>query len=261
MVGRVWPRHGHRGQPLNSVVSGRMKRLLFSCVTLLVISCASAKEHASPSQLEEWMTYYYLHPQPAQVPGALKAVADQGLFENDNAQAPLTGFFTEVFRANPNKLEEWVKPYAGIPKRHILYSALWMANSKHSKTALEQLAKAAPPEESKQLTDLIASAPPTIATMTIASPASLDYLWGAFMASGSEAPVLRIIDQIKLVNTKGDVDTMMIGGAAQWSVSANSRQHERVLKIVKAKVQTADPETKVALQKMLSDIEAERAKK
>ena len=49
------------------------------------------------------MTYYYLDPSPAEVPRALQAVVEQGLFENDNAQAPLTGFFTGVFKANPSR--------------------------------------------------------------------------------------------------------------------------------------------------------------
>jgi len=97
--------------------------------------------------------------------------------------------------------------------------------------------------------------------MDIDSPASLDYLWGCFTASGAEAPVLRVIDQMKLVKTKGDVGIMMIGGAAKWSVSANARQHDKVLKIVKSRVATADPETKVQLEDILKGIEAEKSKK
>ena len=116
-----------------------MKRFFFVWAALAVLACANAKEQASPDQLEQWMTYYYLAPKPNEVPEALRAVAAKGLFENDDAQAPLTGFFTEVFRANPSKLEQWVSPYAGVPKRHILYSALWMANTKQSRAALEQL--------------------------------------------------------------------------------------------------------------------------
>lgn len=238
-----------------------MTKVLFACVALLAFSYAGAKEHAPPDQLEQWMTYYYLDPSPNEVASALEAVTANGFFENDNVQAPLSGFFTEIFRANPDKIGGWVKPYIGIPKRHILYSALWMANSKESKVALEQMAKGATPEEAKRLRGLASSPPPTIESMSIDSPASLDFLWGCFTGSGSEKPVLRVIDQMKLVNTKGDVRTMMIGGAAQWSVSANARQHEKVLKIVKARADTADPETKALLKKILAGIDAEKAKK
>lgn len=207
------------------------------------------------------MTYYYLDPRPDEVPAALQAVTAKGFFENDDVQAPLSGFFAEVFRANPDKLDGWIKPYVGVPNRHILYSGLWMANSKESKLALERLAKGASPEEAKRLRGLLASPPPTVESMNIDSPASLDYMWGAFSASGAEAPVLRVIDQIKLVKTKGDVGTMMIGGAAKWSVSANARQHDKVLKIVKAQATSADPETREHLKEILKGIEAEKSKK
>jgi len=81
------------------------------------------------------------------------------------------------------------------------------------------------------------------------------------MATGSDMPVLRIIDQIKLADVKGNVAVMMIGSAAEWSVSANARQHKRVLQIVRARAKTADPETRAVLQKILSNIAADGAKK
>src|SRR5664279_1179850 len=102
-----------------------MNRLLLAFILCLSLSCAVAKEHSPPEKLDEWMTYYYLDPRPDEVEAALKAITAQGYFENDNVQAPLSGFFTEVFRANPDKISAWVKPYVGVPKRHILYSALW----------------------------------------------------------------------------------------------------------------------------------------
>lgn len=244
--------------------SGRdwfMKRLLFACTAFLALCCVAAKEHVPPNHLDEWVTYYYLDPHPDEVADALKAISAQGLFDNDDAQAPLSGFFAEVFKANPTRIEEWVKPYIGIPNRGILYSALWMAHSKESNAALEQLAKGAAPDEAKQLRELIASPPPTVGSMAIDSPASLDYLWGCFMATGSEAPVLRIIDQFKLADLKGDIAAKAIGGAAKWSVAANARQHDKVLTIVRARAETADPETKARLREILARIDAERAHK
>lgn len=238
-----------------------MIKAFLACLSFLVLSAASAQERATPDQLEQWMAYYYLAPHPEEVASALEAVTAKGFFENDDAQAPMSGFFTEIFRANPDKVGEWVKPYMGIPSRHILYSALWMANSKESRTALEKMAQRAAPEEAKALRALASSPPPTVESMTIDSPASLDYMWGYFSASGSDKPVLRVIDQMKLGNTKGNASAMLIGGAAQWSVSANARQHEKVLKIVKANVKTADPETKALLEEILAGIDAEKAKK
>lgn len=231
-----------------------MKKIALAFFALTFL-CAGTK-YSLPDDLGKWTTFYYLEPHPEQVPAALEAIAAKGYFENDDVQAPLSGFFTEIFRANPEKLDEWVRPFIGMPNRHILYSSLWMANSKQSKAALERLAKGAKPEESKRLRHLLSSPPPTIESMDVDSPAALDYMWGAFMASGAEEPVLRVIDQMKLINTKGDVGKILVGGAAKWSVSANARQHDKVMKIVKARVATADAETKVILEEIINSAKA-----
>lgn len=238
-----------------------MKKLLFACAILLLIFDVSAKEDPGPEQLEEWMTYYYRHPHPEQVAAALKELSAKGYFENDDVQAPFSGFFSAVFAANPDKLEAWISPYVGVPARHILYSALWMADSKQSKLALERLAKGAAAKEAASIRSLLTSPPPTLRSMTLDSPATLDYLWGRFMATGSDEPVLRIIDQMKRRDIKGDVGTKMIGEAATWSVSANARTHERVLRIITARADSADPATKTVLKEILDAIEKDRTKK
>jgi hypothetical protein len=238
-----------------------MKTILFAIVAFFAISAAGAADRARPEELDRWMAYYYADPRPDEVATALRAIENQGLFEKDSVQAPLSGFFAEIFRTNPDRVAEWIKPYRGVPNRHIIYSALWMADSVQSKAALESLAKAASPDEAKRLKELISSAPPTAASMELDSPASLDYLWGSFMASGSDAPVLRLIDQMKRANTRGNISESLIGGAAQWSVSANARQHSKVLQIATAKAATADPETKRILREILAGIEGEKAKK
>src|SRR5690606_1542126 len=130
------------------------------------------------------------------------------------------------------------------PGRHILYSALWMANSPQSRAALKHLSESSAPSDADRLRSLIETTPPTIESMNINSPAALDYLWGSFMATGAAEPVLRVIDQMKLSDVKGNTEVMMIGGAASWSVSANARQHPRVLEILQQRRNTADPETK-----------------
>lgn len=235
-----------------------MKKLVLAfSISLFLLSNAFAQSDQGMQNLEEWTTYYYNNPEPDKIAPVLKVITDRGYFENDNAQAPLTGFFTEVFIANPERISAWVKPYIGIPKRHILYSALWMCDSAQCRAVLEQMAKAESPEEAKKISALLASPPPTIESMSINNPAALDYLWGRFMASGSAAPVERIIDQMKLAGSKENVEAMLIGGAAQWSVLANARQHKKVLEIVKNRRNNADPQTKALLNEILASINAE----
>lgn len=238
-----------------------MRRLLIPaiiCLLLLVSTFARADQQLK--DLDKWMTYYYLNPEPDKIALALESISDKGYFENNNAQAPLSGFFSEIFMAHPEKINDWVKPYIGIPKRHILYSALWTSGSPQSRAALEQMAEAASPEEAKMIRSLLATPPPTIESMSVNSPAAVDYLWGRFMASGSATPINRIIDQMKRANSEKISDDRLIGEAARWSISANARQHKRVLEIVILQSNTADPQTKQLLNEILAGINAENTK-
>jgi predicted ATP-grasp superfamily ATP-dependent carboligase len=63
---------------------------------------------------------------------------------------------------------------------------------------------------------------------------------------------------MKLVGTRGNVKLLLIGGAAQWSVAANARQHKRVLAIVKARAERAYPVTREILSKVVADVEKEK---
>jgi hypothetical protein len=238
-----------------------MKPILFALVAFIAVSAMGANDRAPPEQLEKWLTYYYLDPHPDEVPAALRAIAQQGLFENDHVQAPLSGFFAEVFRSNPEKLDTWIKPYLGIPDRHIIYSALWMANSAQSKAALESLAKAAKPDEAKRLRQRLSTPPPTIGAMPIDNPASLDYLWGSFMASGAETPVVRVIEQVKRADVRGNINETLIGSAAKWSLLANASQHAKVLEIIRANAESSDTETRAALGEILSEVDKRPATK
>ena len=207
------------------------------------------------SDFDEWITYYYLEPKPDEVGSALKELGDRGDFEADSVQAPFSGFFFQVFQNNPERIDEWIGPYIGVPKRHILYSALWMANSKESLAALEQLAQGTSQEEAENLRALVSVSPPTIETMDVNSPAVLDYFWGCYMASGSEIAVERIIDQVKLSNASEDLGTKMIGGAASWSLAANARQHPKVLEMLKANLDDRDEETRAILEEIIAGAE------
>jgi hypothetical protein len=68
--------------------------------------------------------------------------------------------------------------------------------------------------------------------------------------------VNRIIDQVGLADKKGNTSLMLIGGAAQWSLSANVRQHARVLRIVKARAATATGDQRKVLDEILQAAQA-----
>ena len=79
---------------------------------------------------------------------------------------------------------------------------------------------------------------PKLIEIPINSPMVLDMLWGAFMASGDEKYIIRIISALPNVNIdiKEDHSKFMIGGTARWLLTSNAIQHEIVFKICKEQV-------------------------
>jgi len=222
---------------------------LLRCVSCFLLLLATTAWAAPPTvggrDFEQWVSFYYVHPAPEEIAEALRIVDSEGYFQNDNVQAPLSGFFAEVFRANPERISGWVAPYAGRKSMHILYSALWVADSSQSRAALALLQTIANPADRLLIESLLVGGPPSIGDTTVDSPAVLDYLWGRFMASGAEEPVIRVIQEMQSASPGSGTTQMLISGAANWSVSANARQHIRVLEIVKAQAQ-AQPSSEVA---------------
>jgi hypothetical protein len=102
-------------------------------------------------------------------------------------------------------------------------------------------------------------------------PLVLDALWGTFMATGEAAPVECIIAVLPWVwqldsrNTPQDAQgnrqldfRFLIGGAAEWSLSSNARQHPKVLAICEAVMgKTGDDKLADALTRIVTSAKAE----
>src|ERR1019366_1352485 len=103
-----------------------------------------------------------------------------------------------------------------------------------------------------------AKQPPNLLKDEITSPQFLDALWASFFATGDERYVWRLISALPMVDTKGDVSKMLIGGAAQWSLTSNAIQHGRVMEICEAQLNTLPDDQKPALKKVIDSAREKR---
>lgn len=86
-------------------------------------------------------------------------------------------------------------------------------------------------------------------------PWVLDALWGYFMASGEDAPVVRIMAALAWSEVRGDIPRLRIGGAAKWSLASNAAQHQRVMEICKAQLSTQPKEVATVLRQVVKEAE------
>jgi len=86
----------------------------------------------------------------------------------------------------------------------------------------------------------------------------LDALWGNFMATGSKKPVERIMAVLPWVDVKGDTSRLLVGGAAQWSLTSNAIQHDLVFKFCEAEIKMQSKAIALKLQEVLEVARKER---
>jgi hypothetical protein len=208
----------------------------------------------SAQDLIQWMTYYYMHPQPDLLVPALLYADANGLVQK--GEAPLTAFVSRVFAQNPKRIGPWVDQLntALSPKsKPMLWSALWWSNTPEGKEQLNKLAQALPEKsQGLVLAQMVKPAVP-IESMEMKSPEVLDELWGAFSATGDEKYVSRLMTALPWIyDPSGDFNKLSIGGAARWSLTSNAQQHPKVMKMC-LKARETRPELRKALDQVLAD--------
>jgi|SRR5208282_1500389 len=213
----------------------------------------AAKEITARDQVEEWLTYYYQHPRPDLLVSALRFMSKDGWLQKSDAQAPLVAFLSRVFIANPDRLKGWAADVANDSEdeKVTVATALWMVDGDKSQEVLGAITRDGPATFQVKVKSLQANRPPDLLKDEINSPQFLDALWGAFFATGNERYVQRLISALPMLDAEGDVMKMLIGGAAQWSLTSNAVQHPKVMEICEAELRILPEDQKPELTKII----------
>jgi len=205
-------------------------------------------------QLSEWLMYYYLHPRPDLVVSATQFMSTQGALQKANVEMPFCVFLANVFAANAAKVETWFGELrtGAENQKSALALVLWMAGTSGSQDLLKSLSREGPAGFQKYVNELVADDHrPDFLHDEIKDPGFLDALWASFFASGDERYVKRIISALPLVQEKSDIERMLIGGAARWSLASNAYQHPKVMQICEAQLKELPAEQRAALAEVV----------
>lgn len=152
------------------------------------------------------MMHYFQHPDPGIIGGLIADVAKAFPDTRQcNAIPSMIVFFGEIFKANPGRIEEWMKTVSTLPEdwQQIFHTALQYAQGTI----------------------------PDVSTAQTVSPSTLDACWGGYLASGNKKypeAVLRIACGDEQERTL-DVTIR----AAAWSATSFIRQYDEMKKIAK----------------------------
>ena len=245
--------------------------LLLCCLAAVAGAEQTAQSKVLPGDGEQdisaYLTFYYQRPDPARIPELID-FCGKAVGEKPSALGGAMGFLAGIFHHNPQHLQQWRKEvnFKDSATRKVFLLGLWHADSREAKRQANIFLLQHPDlkflVKGRKMQPFIG--------VPIDHPMVLDALWGDFMATGEAAPVERIIAVLPWAwqydpgNNPQDTQRyrqldfrFMIGGAAQWSLASNARQHPRVLAICEtARGKTSDTKLADALTKIITSTKA-----
>ncbi|HTK42987.1 MAG TPA: hypothetical protein VL287_15455 [Gemmatimonadales bacterium] len=203
--------------------------LVLSVVGWFVLGKAGASQQIPPfktlDEVSSFVQTYYQRPRPELIADLIRSLPAAGLAQRPNATPPMTGFFSEVFAANPARMAEW--------------QPLISAQDASTRGLLEQ---AVALSKSGGVLDL-----------TGHSASLNDMYWGAFFATGRTVFLQKLVDQLRYVDEREDEALFLAGATAKWSLASNAESHDLVRWILKSPTLTTDQRTQALISELLTE--------
>lgn len=218
-----------------------MRRSAFITVLIGLIGLATMADAAprivfkSQQDVLRWISGYKAHPEPKRLPEAVQAMSRLGVFRDLEQAGIYIGFMAGVLGNNSAMAEKLVAAMFPIPPedqvaviRAIAYSGIpeW-------KGLLGKFVERMPARKVLIQHHLFGAAP-TLETLPLKdSPAALDTLWGFYFATGSPAPLRRILTVLPWARDGNDVEKLTLGSMAKWTLATNAQKDKELLDILK----------------------------
>ena len=172
---------------------------------------------------DDFMNRYYLDPHPDLVGQAIGYLGSSGALKKEGAAPPVYAFFTEIFARYPARLSEWTPIIDTQPDetRNALRRAVTTSASPNK---------------------LLDDEPP--------SPSRNDICWGAFFASGDHKYLTELMQQLRYMSERKDLNLFTVGGSAKWSLASNARSHP----VVKSALEDARGKASGELKQQIVDV-------
>ena len=230
-----------------------------ACIALaLGVSFAlPARERCFRGEREfcDWMSFYYAQPSPEKLTCALQYFADSDLHDDPSGRMPLAHFYAALAGRDPSLLEMLFRELstgASERARIMALHVFWLADTDAARGLLD---RAAANWASAEITRITGRMKEQRAGNVLERPlddaAVLDNLWGAYFATGEEAYIRRLIQAAFLLKEGRGLE-ILIGGAAEWSLASNARQHTSVRDIVRRASLEEQGQRRAVLQEILS---------
>ena len=204
----------------------------------------------------QWVQTYRQKPDPWRLPLAVRALADLGQFGDEEGAAVHIGFIAGVLGDNQMKAEKLISAMLPLPPegqsalvKAVAYSGLpnWrgLLNAVVDKMA-----------DRRVLIDKLATGgQPTLMAMPVEEGRTLDMLWGYYLATGAYQPVQRILSALPWADDKNDMEKLLVGSMAKWTLASNAAKNQGLLEMYKTEAKLAPEKLAKPLKEVIDAVE------
>lgn len=146
---------------------------------------------------------YYLDPRPELVESAMRFAGGSDLVKQSNTKRLVQMSFSCIFARHPERREAWKKAIAALDAPARAYFATSMDHTP------QQLLDARP-----------------------ISPDKNDVNWACFFVSGDARYARNVVDVMKYLPERQDLQKFLAAASAQWSLASIATAHDRVREVL-----------------------------
>ena len=221
------------------------------CFALCAVATSVAFAKDKPPQpfskseeLLQWINGYRQKPEPKRLPAAVKAMSDFGVTRDMDQAGVYIGFTAGVIGSNPDDAEKLIAAcFPMSPEDQVLLiKAIAYSGLPDWKEMLGKFVERMPARR-VLIEKFLYGNKPVLADLPMGEDSTpIDINWGYYFATGSEAPVRRIVTVLAWSSDKNEVEKLTIGAMAKWTLAQNASRDTDLLAMLKgiAPDETAD---------------------
>ncbi len=230
--------------------------LLAVMMLLASPATAAAPRFQSGDQVMQWVQTYRLKPDPWRLPLAVRTLSDFGQFGDEEGAAVHIGFIAGVLGDNQLKAEKLISAMLPLPPetQSAVIKAVAYSGLPNWRGILNQFVDKM--ADRRVLIDKLATGgKPQLMVMPVDEGRTLDMLWGYYLATGSYQPVQRILSALPWSDDKNNLEKLLVGSMAKWTLASNAAKNQGLLEMYKTEVAIAPPPLSKPLKEVIDAVE------
>ena len=185
---------------------------------------------ANVAAVGDWISRYYRQPEPQRLADAVTTLSAQGALKAPHKVQTVAAFLAGVIDADAGGVDQLLAhaARASVDQQSLLAHAVVLSARRD---LLPSIAGKLPGTRATVANLLADPQAADVLRRPIGGPAALDQHWAYFFASGREEALAPIIASLGDILQETDLQGLMTGHAAKWSLTFIAGRHPRVMEI------------------------------